>query len=324
MDGTVIKLSNIQTNTTTPLAYRSSRFSTFFIVISLYFLISINNIYAVQVTLGWDQNNEPDIAGYKIYYGASSGNYTQIKDVIGKTATSCIITNLTAGQTYYFAATSYNTSLVESDYSAEISYNSNPAATTTTIPPKTTSTTTSVSGGGGGGGGHHPRTSTTTSAPPSVCVVDADCDDKVFCNGTEECINGTCVNGQNPCGDEQVCKEELQQCRDVVSITAASLLRKVVMRPILLDKKCLWLIIYSSQEHHFTQQGSSIEVTGDGAEAQGVTSDTRKQAFSFGNLIFIPVCVERGASTGQWNITIKTELTNASLEETIVTSFQVK
>ena len=79
-------------------------------------------------------------------------------------------------------------------------------------------------------------TSTTTSAPPPECFVDDDCDDKVFCNGTEECINGTCVNGQNPCGDEQVCKEGLQQCRDVVSITATSLLRKVVMRPILLDK----------------------------------------------------------------------------------------
>ena len=126
------KLSNIQTNTATPLAYRSSRFSTFFIVISLYFLISINNVYAAQVTLGWDQNTEPDIAGYKIYYGNSSRNYTNSKDVKDKTATSCIITNLTVGQTYYFAATSYNSSLVESNYSAEVSYNSNPAPPATT------------------------------------------------------------------------------------------------------------------------------------------------------------------------------------------------
>jgi hypothetical protein len=302
-------VSNIQKNTATPLAYRSSRFSTFFIIISLYFLISINNVYAAQVTLGWDQNTEPDIAGYKIYYGNASRKYTNIIDVKDRTVTSCIITNLSEEQTYYFAATSYNKNLVESNYSAEVSW---------PITPATTSVPTT-----GGGGGHHPRTSTTTSAPPSECVVDADCDDKIFCNGTEECINGTCVNGQNPCGDEQVCKEGLQQCRDVVSITAASLLRKIVMRPILLDKKCLWLIIYSSQENHFTQQGSSIEVTGDGAEAQGVMFDSQRQAFYSGNLIFIPVCVERGASTGQWNITIKTDVTNASLEETIVTSFQV-
>ena len=321
MDDTVIKLSNIQTNNATPLAYRSSRFSTFFIVISLYFLISINNVYAAQVTLAWDQNNESDLAGYKIYYGVSSGSYSNSVNITSGNVTTCTIADLIEGQTYYFAATSYNSSLVESNYSAEISW------------PSTSATTSVPTTGGGGGGGDHPSTSTTTiatttstttSTPLPECVVDADCDDNVFCNGTEKCINGTCVNGQNPCGEEQVCKEGLQQCQDVVSITAASLLRKFVMRPILLDKKCLWLIIYSSQEHHFAQQGSSIEVTGDGAGAQGVTSDTRKQALSFGNLIFIPVCVERGASTGQWNITIKTDVTNDSLEETIVTSFQVK
>ncbi len=70
--------------------------------------------------------------------------------------------------------------------------------------------------------------------------------------------------------------------------------------------------------------GSSTEVTGKVAGAQGVTSDTRRTAFSFGNLIFIPVCVGRGASTGQWNLIIKTDVADASLEETIVTSFQVK
>jgi hypothetical protein len=334
---TVKTVSNIQKNAATPLAYRSSRLSTFFIVISLCFLININNVYAVQVTLGWDQNNEPDIAGYKIYYGASSGNYTQSKDVQDKTATSCIITSLTAGQTYYFVATSYNNSLVESDYSAEISYNSNPAAitttipptTTTSIPPKTTSTTTSVRGGGG----NHPSTSTTTikvttstttSAPPAECSVDDDCDDKVFCNGTEKCNNGTCVNGQNPCGEEQVCKEGLHQCWDVVSITAASLLRKVVMLPILMDKKCLWLIVYPSQDHHFMPESSSIEITGPAAGAYGVMIDSRQSAVSVGRFIFVPVCIEQGATTGQWNITIKTDVTNASLEETIVTSFQVK
>ena len=96
------------------------------------------------------------------------------------------------------------------------------------------------------------------------------------------------------------------------------------MRPILRDKKCLWLIIYSSQEHHFTQQGSSIEVAGDGAGAQGVTIDTRKQAFSFGNLIFIPVCVERGATTGQWNLLIKTDVDDSAFEESIIVSLEVR
>ena len=167
-------------------------------------------------------------------------------------------------------------------------------------------------------------TSTTTSAPPQECVVDADCDDKVFCNGTEKCINGTCVNGQNPCGEEQVCKEGLQQCRDVVSITAASLLRKVVMRPILLDKKCLWLIVYPSQDHHFMPESSSIEITGPAAGAHGVMIDSRQSAVSVGRFIFVPVCIEQGATTGQWNLLIKTDVGDSAFEESIIASLEVR
>ena len=167
-------------------------------------------------------------------------------------------------------------------------------------------------------------TSTTTSAPPQECAVDADCDDKVFCNGTEECINGTCVNGQNPCGDEQVCKEGLQQCQDVVSITATSLLRKVVMRPILLDKKCLWLIVYPSQDHHFMPESSSIEITGPEAGAHGVMIDSRQSAVSVGRFIFVPVCIEKGATTGQWNLLIKTEVSFSGFEESIIVSLEVR
>jgi hypothetical protein len=274
-----------------------------------------------QVTLGWDQNTEPDIAGYKIYYGTASRKYTNIIDVKSRTVTSCIITNLTVGQKYYFAATSYNKILVESSYSAEVSW---------PYTPPTTSVPTTDGGGGGGGGGYTSTTtikvttSTTTSAPPPECFADADCDDKVFCNGTEECINNTCVNGQNPCGDEQVCKEELQQCRDVVNITATSLLRKVVMRPILLEKKCLWLIVYSSQDHHFMPESSSIEITGPEAGAHGVMIDSRQSAVSVGRFIFVPVCIEQGATTGQWNLLIKTEVSFSAFEESIIVSLEVR
>ena len=189
--------------------------------------------------------------------------------------------------------------------------------TTTTVRPTTTTirpTTTTIK----------VTTSTTTSAPPPECVVDADCDDKVFCNGTEKCINGTCVNGKNPCGEEQVCKEGLHQCWNVVSITAASLLRKVVMRPILMDKKCLWLIVYPSQDHHFMPESSSIEITGSVAGAHGVMIDSRQSAVSAGRFIFVPVCIEQGATTGQWNLLIKTAVGDSALEESIITSLEVR
>ena len=127
-------LSDIQANTPKSLSARIACSIPFFVVISLFLIFCVTHVYAGQVTLGWDQNTEPDLAGYKIYYGNSSGNYTQTKDVIGKTATSCTITNLTEGQTYYFAATAYNSSLVESNYSAEVSCAITPATTTIPVP----------------------------------------------------------------------------------------------------------------------------------------------------------------------------------------------
>ena len=74
---------------------------------------------AATVTLEWDPNTEPELAGYKIYWGTSSGNYTSSKDV-GNT-TTCTITGLDEGKTYYFAATAYDASSNESDYSDQIS-----------------------------------------------------------------------------------------------------------------------------------------------------------------------------------------------------------
>lgn len=45
------------------------------------------------------------------------------------------------------------------------------------------------------------------------CVrIPMDCDDGVFCNGQESCVNGTCVAGQSPCAEEFFCSEELTSC----------------------------------------------------------------------------------------------------------------
>jgi len=73
-----------------------------------------------SVTLGWDPNNGPDVAGYKIYYGTASQSYTAAV-VVGNTNTGTV-TGLVAGTTYYFAATSYNGAGAESPYSDEVSY----------------------------------------------------------------------------------------------------------------------------------------------------------------------------------------------------------
>src|SRR3989454_10789310 len=74
---------------------------------------------AAQVTLAWDANTDPDLAGYKLYYGLSSGSYQSSVDV--GNVTSYTLPGLLDGRIYYFAATAYNVSLAESGFSNEVS-----------------------------------------------------------------------------------------------------------------------------------------------------------------------------------------------------------
>ena len=77
-------------------------------------------VAAGQVTLMWDPNSESDLVGYRIYYGIASRSYDNVIDV-GNTET-CTVMGLIPDVTYYFVATAYNTSGLESDYSNEIEY----------------------------------------------------------------------------------------------------------------------------------------------------------------------------------------------------------
>ena len=72
---------------------------------------------AGSVTLMWNPSTDSDVAGYRIYYGVASRNYTNIVDV--GNATSVTISNLVEGVTYYFAATAYTLLGMESGYSDE-------------------------------------------------------------------------------------------------------------------------------------------------------------------------------------------------------------
>ena len=72
-----------------------------------------------EVKLQWDANPEPDLAGYRIYYGNSSRIYSVSKSV--GIVTNYTVTGLTIGETYYFAATAVNISGGESEYSNEVS-----------------------------------------------------------------------------------------------------------------------------------------------------------------------------------------------------------
>lgn len=73
----------------------------------------------LSARLFWKANTEPDLAGYKLYWGTSPGNYDS--SVTLGAVTSHKITGLTEHLTYFFALSAYDTSGNESGKSAEAS-----------------------------------------------------------------------------------------------------------------------------------------------------------------------------------------------------------
>ncbi len=87
---------------------------------SLAVLSPIKSWSVENLTLLWEPSDDPSEAGYNIYYGTMSHVYTN-KVSAGNT-TSVVISNLIEGMTYYFAATTYDSSGRESAFSDEIAY----------------------------------------------------------------------------------------------------------------------------------------------------------------------------------------------------------
>ncbi len=72
------------------------------------------------VTLAWNPSPDPNVVGYRLYYGSSSQKYTSVVSVGPSARTS--IPDLAEGVTYYFAVTAVNNFGMESSYSNELSY----------------------------------------------------------------------------------------------------------------------------------------------------------------------------------------------------------
>ena len=69
---------------------------------------------AGNVTLAWNADTNPIVAGYHIYFWIKGGDSTN--KVSAGSATSVTISNLVAGAAYYFAATTYDASGLESPF----------------------------------------------------------------------------------------------------------------------------------------------------------------------------------------------------------------
>jgi hypothetical protein len=88
-------------------------------MLSLLFLLLGSQAFAGQVTLQWNAVTHPQLAGYKVYYGYASRQYSMNVNV--GTSTTADFSSLKDAQKYYFAVTAF-TSEKESAFSNEVVY----------------------------------------------------------------------------------------------------------------------------------------------------------------------------------------------------------
>lgn len=73
-----------------------------------------------SVTLAWERSSSSGLAGYRVYFGATSGIYTSSAEA-GNTTTNTV-PGLVSGVTYFFAVKAYGTNGLESGFSNEVSF----------------------------------------------------------------------------------------------------------------------------------------------------------------------------------------------------------
>lgn len=138
------------------------------------------DVAAPPVNLAWNTNPESDIAGYKVYFGTESGNYSQIIDAPGRT--SAALPQLVIGGTYYLAVSAYNSAGLEGPRSSELVLSATPPAAT-----ESTSFTMAPAGSGTTGTLAWKYPKVTTSAAQGFAVY-----------GSEDLVNWNVVQNITP------------------------------------------------------------------------------------------------------------------------------
>jgi hypothetical protein len=77
-----------------------------------------NSGFEGTISLQWEASSSLNVAGYRVYYGASSKTYGAPIDV--GNVTTCTLKDLVVGQTYFVAVSAYASSHEESDFSNEV------------------------------------------------------------------------------------------------------------------------------------------------------------------------------------------------------------
>ncbi len=159
--------------------------------------------------------------------------------------------------------------------------------------------------------------------PLPECETDSDCTDGLFCNGEETCINNRCVDGTAPCSDSQRCMETLEQCQEVVIISAKNL-NSTILRPLVFTKACRPLILRYRGDTNFRNSQTTVILSGPNENSEGVEFNSNKNFIKTGGNLIIPLSISKNATEGLWSITLETVSDNNLVVEIIEAEFQVK
>lgn len=83
-------------------------------------------VEGASITIAWNPNKEPGLAGYRVYYGTASGSYSSCVDIgnPSKSPSGFVEYTLTAldkGEKYYIAVIAYDKKKDTSGFSSEVS-----------------------------------------------------------------------------------------------------------------------------------------------------------------------------------------------------------
>ncbi len=100
----------------------------------------VSSLHAMDITLQWSPNNEPDLVGYKVFYREAGQPYNYNAPYWECTEPKCTIYDLDITKTYYFIVRAFDSDGNTSGNSNEVGLNEGKVVN-------------SVGGVGGGGGG---------------------------------------------------------------------------------------------------------------------------------------------------------------------------
>jgi len=91
-----------------------------FSTLALLFLPGYNSLASIQTSLEWAPNNEPDLAGYRVFCREQSQSYDYANPSWEGTDSYCTIYDLDETKTYCFVVRAFDTERLESGNSNEV------------------------------------------------------------------------------------------------------------------------------------------------------------------------------------------------------------